>query len=76
MGLRNDRTNRVNFGNGQVHYAGDEKECLAWIADPNNNCQGAFVEWLDFETGDWIHQKYRRNNASRHQSSRHASKRR
>lgn len=48
---------RVNFGNGQVHYAGDKKACLRYIAVDmarDQYRQFAFVEFQDPDTGDWF----------------------
>ena len=41
---------RVNFGNGQVHYAGDRESCVRYIA--TFGC--GFLEFKDAETGDWF----------------------
>jgi hypothetical protein len=43
---------RVNFGNGQVHYPGNKRACLQYIAQYGDGW--SFVEWQDPETGDWF----------------------
>ncbi len=41
---------RVNFGNGQVHYAGGRKECERFIAE---SCDGyTFLQVR--EDGEWF----------------------
>lgn len=42
---------RVNFGQGQVHYAGDRAACERFIVEDGD--AGLFLERRDFETGDW-----------------------
>lgn len=45
-------TYRVNFGNGQVHYAGNKRQCQQFRAEHGDDC--AFVEWQDPDTLDWF----------------------
>ena len=45
-------TYRVNFGNGQVHYAGSLAACERFIRDHGDGF--TFLERYEPETGDWI----------------------
>jgi hypothetical protein len=47
---------RVNFGNGQVHYAGSRAECERFARDYGDGF--TFVQWQDIQTGDWFKAKY------------------
>lgn len=42
---------RVNFGNGQVHYAGSLKETLAFVR--NYGDAQTFIQKRDLETMEW-----------------------
>lgn len=43
---------RVNFGNGQVHYAGSRLDCISYIRRYGDRY--SFVEFQDSESGDWF----------------------
>lgn len=43
---------RVNFGNGQVHYAGTRAECVRFVKDHGD--ARTFLEWQDPETREWF----------------------
>ena len=43
---------RVNFGNGQVHYAGDKSACFRFRALYGDGY--TFIEWQDPQTGEWF----------------------
>ena len=45
---------RVNFGNGQVHYAGSREACERFIRD-----HGGAYSFLQKrnENGDWMHKR-------------------
>lgn len=43
---------RVNFGNGQVHYAGDRVKCLRFVEQWGDG--STFLQRRDFETGEWF----------------------
>lgn len=43
---------RVNFGNGQVHYAGNKRECQRFRAAYGDGY--TFIEWQDPDTLDWF----------------------
>jgi hypothetical protein len=45
-------TFRVNFGNGQIHYAGTRAACEQFIAAFGDGF--AFVQFQDQQTGDWF----------------------
>ena len=47
-------TARVNFGNGQVNYAGSLAACRRYLSELRDEYAGsAFLERRDPETGDW-----------------------
>lgn len=41
---------RVNFGNGQVHYAGNRAECERFLTELND--EHAFLQFK--ENGEWF----------------------
>lgn len=54
-----DYVYRVNFGNGQVHYAGSKRDCQRFAAEHGGAT--AFVEWQDPESLDWFRVSSNRN---------------
>lgn len=48
---------RINFGNGQVDYPGSLKKCRAYLKTITN-WNGAYIQFKDFQTGEWFHIRY------------------
>lgn len=51
---------RVNYGNGQICYAGSLEACKRHITEMDLYQAYAFIEWQDWETGDWFRYRERR----------------
>jgi hypothetical protein len=49
---RNNLRYRVNFGNGQAHYAGSKTDCVRFIGAYGDAY--SFVEWQDPDTLEWF----------------------
>ena len=48
---------RINFGQGQVDYPGSLKKCREYLKSLNN-APSAYIQFKDFETGEWFNIKY------------------